>query len=112
MALGLLLDQNLPFGAVKVFKELGISATHVSSVGLAGRTDREIWRYAAARDLVVVTKDQDFMLINDLGLSTPVRVVLLAIGNTTNRHLFPRLQVNWKRAQALLDAGNVLIVLQ
>lgn len=49
-----LIDENLP-------KDIwaGISATHVTDLGYR-RTDTEIWDYAKAHGLVIVTKDTDF----------------------------------------------------
>ena len=109
--MAVLLDQNLPRRAVNVFAELGIDAVHVSSLALAGKPDRDIWRYAAANDLVIVTKDVDFTQIQDLTLQKLPAVVLLGIGNTTNKVFFPWLRVNWHRAQTLLDRGHTLIEL-
>ena len=49
-----LIDENLP-------KDIwiGISVTHVKDLGHR-KTDTEIWDYAKARGLVIVTKDTDF----------------------------------------------------
>jgi predicted nuclease of predicted toxin-antitoxin system len=107
----LLLDQNLPRGAVKVFRELGMSATHVSSVRLDGSSDMAIWRYAAAHNMVIVTKDMDFAEIHDARLHAPVCVVRLLIGNTINRLLYPWLRENWHLAQMQLDSGQTFVEL-
>jgi predicted nuclease of predicted toxin-antitoxin system len=106
-----LLDQNLPRGAVKVFQELGFSATHVSSVKLDDASDKAIWRYAAANNLVIVTKDMDFAEIHDPMLRGPVNVVRLLVGNTTNRSLYPWLRENWHLAQMQLDSGQSFVEL-
>lgn len=107
----ILLDQNLPRSAVRVFERLGIDAVHVGSVKLTGRPDQEVWRFAAENDRVIVTKDSDFTQILDLTQKKSVRVVLLKVGNTTNRVFFPWLLINWPRAQSLLDQGHSLIEL-
>jgi predicted nuclease of predicted toxin-antitoxin system len=107
----LLIDQNLPRRAVLVFEEIGLVAVHVTSIKLAGMPDKAIWRYAADKNLVIVTKDIDFTQIRDLTLKRPVRVVRLGVGNTTNQTLFPWLRINWPRAQARLDQGHILIEL-
>ncbi len=106
-----LLDQNLPRRAVSVFKELGIDAVHVHTVKLSGKPDRDIWRYAALNNLIIVTKDVDFTQIHDLTLKSPVRVVWLRIGNTSNKTLLPWLRLNWSRAQLRLNEGHDLIEL-
>jgi predicted nuclease of predicted toxin-antitoxin system len=112
MAVRLLLDQNLPRRAVKVFETLGIEAIHVHSVGLANQSDRKIWRYASQNQLVIVTKDADFTQIQDLTVRIPVRVVWLRVGNLTNMALFPWILTHWPRAQELLDQGHTMIELR
>jgi predicted nuclease of predicted toxin-antitoxin system len=111
MDASLLIDQNLPRRVVGTFETLGVDAVHVTSVGLAGKPDRDIWRYAAANNRVIVTKDIDFAQITDLTLKGPVRVVRLCIGNTSNKFLFAWLLANWSRAQAKLVEGHVFIEL-
>ena len=107
-----LLDQNLPAKAAKVFAELGVEAEHVKTIGLAGRADGEVWRRAAETGAVIVTKDVDFTQIQDFVLKRPVRVVWVRIGNTSNQILIPWLRTHWPRAQALLDAGHQIIELR
>jgi predicted nuclease of predicted toxin-antitoxin system len=108
----LLLDQNIARSAVKHFASLGVNAVHVANVGLANKSDREIWRYASRNKLIIVTKDSDFAQIHDLTRVSPVRVVWLRLGNTTNRILFPWLTQHWPHAQALLDQGHLLVELK
>jgi predicted nuclease of predicted toxin-antitoxin system len=106
-----LLDQNLPRRAVQIFGQLGIDAVHVSSVKLSGKPDLDIWRFAADHDRVIITKDSDFIQIQDFANRRTVKVVHLRIGNTTNKFLFLWLRENWSRAQTLLDQGHNLIEL-
>jgi predicted nuclease of predicted toxin-antitoxin system len=71
---GFLFDQNLP---QRVSIKSSLPIEHVSSLG-SQPSDTEIWNYAKAHDLVIVTKDTDFA---DRVQSTnpPPRVVHLVL---------------------------------
>ena len=44
-------------------EELNVDAVHLADVGLREATDLEIWRYATAEDLILASKDDDFLSI-------------------------------------------------
>jgi predicted nuclease of predicted toxin-antitoxin system len=52
----------------------------VSDVGLGAAFDREVWDYAQAHDLVLVSQDADFSEIGQL-LGFPPKVVWIRRGN-------------------------------
>ncbi|MGA3093735.1 MAG: DUF5615 family PIN-like protein [Terriglobales bacterium] len=56
--IGLLLDEHISPALVSWLADLGIYAQSVPHVGLAGRGDREIWRYALDHDFAVVTTNE------------------------------------------------------
>jgi predicted nuclease of predicted toxin-antitoxin system len=53
--LNLLIDENLSPLLVRWANELGIAASAVIYVGLQGKPDLDIWRYAYENDQIVVT---------------------------------------------------------
>ena len=55
---------------------------HVGDVGLTGRSDEEIWRYAARELCVIVTKDIDFYQRSMLRGAPPM-IIWVHIGNAT-----------------------------
>jgi len=71
--------------------------------------DSEIWQYARAHDLVIVTKDADFsdwiMLANP-----PPRVVHLRIGNMKIRDFHSFLQRSWPHICNLVESHKLVIV--
>jgi predicted nuclease of predicted toxin-antitoxin system len=74
---------------------------------LAGETpDREVAGYAAANDLILISKDEDF-----LTRYPPVdyRLVWVRVGNASNRALTIWLEARWDRVVAALEAGERLI---
>ena len=85
MSRGVLLDENLPASAKKLVASDSVVALHVSDCGLMGRPDTDIWEFALDKDLVVLTKDDDFIGI--LTLRAQGRAIVLQIGNVRLQEL-------------------------
>lgn len=62
----LLFDENLSLRLVARLSNVYPGSQHVGLVGLQGRTDREIWDFAAAQGYAVVSKDNDFRQLSFL----------------------------------------------
>jgi predicted nuclease of predicted toxin-antitoxin system len=63
----LLLDENISPALVGLVAKLGVYAQSVPHVGLAGRADHVVWRYALDHDFAVVTTNaQDFIELLDV----------------------------------------------
>lgn len=102
----LLIDAQLPPALCGWFAERGHIATHVAEV-LGGQTpDRDIARYVETHELVLVTKDDDFLLRHP-----PVRSRLLWLrsGNISNRGLRLWLDARWMAIETRLAQGDVVI---
>jgi predicted nuclease of predicted toxin-antitoxin system len=82
----LLFDENLSHRLVETLSDVFPDSEHVRNVGLASADDIDVARYAVANDLVIVTKDVDFEEIG-LGGMPPVRVIRIAIGNSTTSEI-------------------------
>ncbi|HET7841996.1 MAG TPA: DUF5615 family PIN-like protein [Terriglobia bacterium] len=54
------MDNQLPSALTRALVSRGHEALHVLDVGLDTASDSEIWDYAMANSLVLITKDQDF----------------------------------------------------
>ncbi|PZQ88302.1 MAG: hypothetical protein DI534_12655 [Leifsonia xyli] len=81
-----LLDAQLPPAFAESFRREGHTAIPVRDVGLRDATDDEIWRFAEAEGLVIVSKDEDFALrVRRVG--SPPSVVWLRVGNVSTRAL-------------------------
>ncbi len=79
----LLLDENLSERLLPMLIERFPHSSHVRLVGLGGASDSSIWQWAAQHDLVLVTKDEDFLDLS-VARGVPPKVVCLAIGNASN----------------------------
>ena len=102
----LLIDAQLPPALCGWFAERGLMATHVS-VELGGQTpDAAIAAYVERHGMILVTKDDDFLL-----RYPPVksRLLWLRCGNISNRGLRLWLDARWAMIANRLDQGDRVI---
>ena len=88
--------------------EFGLEAVAVRDLGLLHATDESIFKAARALDVVVLTKDSDFVTLLER-LGPPPRVVWLTCGNTSNDVLTALLKRHWPTVRAMLDRGEPLV---
>jgi len=78
----LLLDEHISPAIVSRLSAIGIYAQSVPHVGLAGRPDHDIWKYALDHDFAVVTTNaRDFIELLDVDVH-PGLIVLRESGLT------------------------------
>lgn len=101
-----LVDAQLPPGLCRWLEARGHSAVHVVEVMSGETPDRDVAAYAIANDLILITKDEDF-----LTRYPPVdyRLVWVRIGNATNRALAAWLEARWDGVIDVLAAGERLV---
>ena len=79
----LLVDNQLPLALAIHLRGWGLDCVHVLEIGLNTADDAVIWDHAVAEDRVVVSKDEDFLLLatrpGDRG-----RLVWVRLGNCRN----------------------------
>ena len=103
-----LIDAQLPVGLTRLFQEAGHEAVHVHEVGLLGARDNEIRSFAARGDMVVVTKDRDFVIMRQLSDRAP-KVVWVRIVNTTNRMLAEKMRPIMREVLTALGEGEFIV---
>ena len=103
-----LVDAQLPPGLVRLFREAGLQAVHVTDVGLLNAGDNEIRAYAVSEGMIVVTKDEDFAVARRLSASAPA-VMWVRIGNATNRVLMERLRPVLAEVLDALAGGEPIV---
>lgn len=101
-----ILDAQLPPGLCRWLQARGHEAVHVQALGMGGSADAEIADHAEAEGAVLISKDEDFLV-----LRRPDRFGLLWLrcGNTTNRALAAWLEARWDRIDELLGMGERMI---
>jgi len=85
-----------------------IQAVHVSEIGLLTADDPEIFERARSAGAIVMTKDEDFVQLQERR-GIPPQLVWLTCGNISNPELKLLLLSRWERAIELLRAGEPLV---
>jgi predicted nuclease of predicted toxin-antitoxin system len=103
------IDAHLSPGiAVWITSTFGITAVALRDLGLRDAEDPEIFEAAKAEDVVLMTKDSDFVdLANRFG--APPKIIWLRCGNTSNAQLQNILRSTLLDSLELLQAGEVLV---
>lgn len=98
-----LVDAQLPPALARWLCERGHEAEHVADLGMIGASDVAIAERAQATGAILVSKDEDFLV-----LRLPDRFALLWLrcGNATNRALFAWLEPRWSEIERLLGEGE------
>jgi len=66
-----LVDANLPPLLARWLTQRGHPSRHVIDVLEGSASDADVWNHAAAHDMVIITKDEDFAIHRDLALQGP-----------------------------------------
>ncbi len=98
----LLFDENLSPRLAGRLEPAFPESRHVDDVGLHGRADAEIWKYASQHGFILVSKDNDFRQLSFLH-GAPPKVVWLHIGNGPTREIEALLLARLKRIQNFFD---------
>lgn len=78
----LLFDEQLSARLCPLLADAYPGSVHVRQIGLGGASDQAVWRAAAERDCILVTKDEDFHRLSVLR-GAPPKVIWLRIGNAS-----------------------------
>lgn len=101
-----LVDAQLPPALCRWLQARGHGARHVHALGLGAAPDADIAAFAEAEDLVLITKDDDFLRLR---LPDRFAVLWLRCGNTTNVTLAAWLDPRWSQIETLLQSGERLV---
>jgi predicted nuclease of predicted toxin-antitoxin system len=100
--------QMSPAIAAWITDNFSVKCLAVREVGLHYAEDREIFLEARKQSAIVMTKDSDFITLqNELG--APPKIIWITCGNTSNARLKEILTATLSDALVLLDAGENLI---
>ena len=100
--------QLSPLLALWIKETFGIEAKAVREFGLQCASDREIYARAREENVVMMTKDSDFLILLD-ELGPPPQVLWITCGNTSNRFLKEILQETLPEAMNFLKQGETLV---
>ncbi len=103
-----LVDANLPPALARWIVSQGHEAHHVSDFGLEAMSDRAIWTRARELDASIVTKDEDFILLQALDRAGPA-VIWIRIGNAVRNVLLQRIPAVWPGVVSSIDRGEKIV---
>ena len=97
-----------PAIATWITNTFGVTALALRDIGLRDAEDREIFEAAKLHDVILITKDRDFVdLVNRLG--SPPRIIWLTCGNTSNARLREIFSETLLEALEFLRSGEALV---
>ena len=103
-------DQNLPHQFTISLADLFPASLHVKDAGLATAGDRQIWDYAGANRLAIISKDADFHQLSFL-LGAPPKTIWLRCGNCDVATLESIIRARSSQIEAFLkDSEGALLV--
>ena len=101
-----LIDAQLPPALARWLTARGHHATHVVDMGLVAAADTLIATRVEQGGAVLVSKDEDFVLLR---LPDRFTLLWLRVGNVTNRALLAWLEPRWSVVERMLEAGERFI---
>ena len=107
----LLVDNQLPLALAVHLRGWGLDCIHVLEVGLSTADDPDIWDRAAADDRILVTKDEDFLLLATRPGDTG-RMVWVRLGNCRNVTLLAAFDLARDALLQAIQAGQRVIELR
>lgn len=103
-----LVDANLPPALARWLASEGHEAHHVGDFGIEAMSDRAIWTRARELDACIVTKDEDFILLQALDRAGPA-VVWIRIGNAVRSILLQRIPAVWPAVVSAIERGEKVV---
>ena len=105
------IDAQLPPAIASWFDEAyGLKAVALRDLGLRDARDQEIFAAARAAQVILISKDSDF-LERVLRLGTPPQLLWVTCGNVTNERLKGLFIGAFPAARLLLEAGEPIVEL-
>jgi Uncharacterized protein conserved in bacteria len=100
--------QLSPAIALWIGRNYQINVIAVRDLSLRDAEDLEIFQAAKEANVVVMTKDKDFLMLLDR-LGPPPQIIWLTCGNTSNARLEQILSLTLSEALTLLESGERIV---
>lgn len=105
-----LVDAQLPPALARMLAAKGFEAEHVYDIELGEAEDHRIWVYAKQTHAIIITKDEDFVILASFDPNGPP-IVWVRLGNTTKQALLAWFEPLLPAIVAALTEGNKLVEL-
>lgn len=100
--------QMSPAIAAWISSNSSVHAVAIRALGLRDAEDKDIFQAARRENAIVMTKDNDFVLLLDR-LGAPPQVIWVTCGNTSNARLKEILTNTLPKALELLTSGEEVV---
>lgn len=107
-----LVDAQLPPALARWLSAQGYLAEHVADVDMGAASDIAIWRRAAHKRAVIITKDEDFAIWRAHRTATHPAVVWIRVGNTRRGELLRWFEPMLPLIVQRLEGGETLVELR
>lgn len=103
------IDAQLPPQLASWLRDtFNVEAYALRDLGLRDAEDEEIYQKARQKNIVIISKDSDFVEMI-LRLGVPPQMFWVTCGNVTNKRLQSLFSQVFLRGQALLAAGEAIV---
>jgi predicted nuclease of predicted toxin-antitoxin system len=103
-----LVDNQLPIKLSPHLAHFGHQCVHVTELGLAEATDRQIWEHARNNGFTLISKDEDFLHLATLDASGPA-LVWVRTGNCRTPALLETFTRTLDDLITALEAGDKVV---
>ncbi len=103
-AFSFIVDENLPQHLAYWLKGKGLAATHVELENLGKSADANIWKWAAERNSIIISKDEDFH--NRVIKGQPPRFIWVRWGNVRKKPLIEKFEMLLPGILSALEEGE------
>ena len=100
--------QISPYLADWIKSKFNMDAIAIRDLGLQEAKDKETFYAARSANVIVITKDIDFKILQDKW-GSPTKIIWLTCGNTSNERLKEILSDNLFKSLALLESGEQIV---
>lgn len=103
-----IIDDQLPPALAQFLRSQGHQAQHTDEVGLRGRPDHEVWRFAEVQQAIIISKDADFVALHRFKPDGPC-VIWIRSGNVRKHALLNLFASVFPAIVSYLESGEKLI---
>ena len=101
-----IVDEQLPPALARwIGQQAGCTASHVFDHGLRSKPDDFIGETVRATGAILVTKDDDFVVLHGASVD---RIVWVRCGNLVNTKLLALFELHWKRVIRELESRKLV----
>ncbi len=67
-----LVDAQLPIALARMLQQHGHESKHVDDLNMMQTLDRDIWVWAKQTKSIIISKDEDFVILNNMSILCPI----------------------------------------